>query len=209
MKILLYGDSITDASRIREEGYGPGAHGYGYARMITNELMGSDPYKYQVLNRGISGNRITDLYARIKGDVWNHQPDVLSILVGVNDVWHEISHGDGTELDRFEKIYRSMIEETKERLPNITIMLCEPFLTEGRATTPDMDRFVAVKDYAKVVKKLTEEYGLVFVPFQAPIDECYKKFPDYCLADGVHPHIAGVKTLADAWLKVFREKVDK
>ncbi len=209
MKILLFGDSITDASRIREEGYGPGAHGYGYARMITNELMGTDPYKYQVLNRGISGNRITDLYARVKGDVWNHQPDVLSILVGVNDVWHEISHGDGTELDRFEKIYRALIEETKERLPLVKILLMEPFVTEGKATTPQMDRFSAVKEYAKVVKKLADEYGLFFLPLQEKMEACHEKFSDYCLYDGVHPHVAGAKVIADEWLKLFREKVDE
>ena len=209
MKILLYGDSITDASRIREEEYCPGAHGYGYARMITNELMGTDPYKYQVLNRGISGNRITDLYARVKGDVWNHQPDVLSILVGVNDVWHEISHGDGTELDRFEKIYRALIEETKERLPNIKILLMEPFVTEGTATTPQMDRFSAVKEYAKVVKKLADEYGLFFLPLQEKMEACHEKFPEYCTSDGVHPHVAGAKVIADEWLKLFREKVDE
>lgn len=209
MKIVLFGDSITDGARYREEGYGPASYGFGYVRIIGNELMGADPYKYQVVNRGISENTVTDLYARIKGDVWNLKPDVLSILIGVNDVWHEISHGAGTELDRYEKTYRSIIEETKERLPNVTMMICEPFVTEGTATTPDMDRFLAVKEYAKVAKKLAEEYGLVFVPFQAQIDECYRKFPEYCLSDGVHPHVAGVKTLADAWLKVFREKIDE
>lgn len=208
MKIVLFGDSITDCARIREEIYEPGAHGYGYARIVANELMGADPNEYQVLNRGISGNRVTDLYARIKGDVWNHNPDVLSILIGVNDVWHEIAHHNGVELPRFVKTYRSIIEETKERFPNIKIILCEPFITEGSATSPNMDRFLAVKAYAKEVKKLAEEYGLFFLPLQDAIDEKYKQCPEFCLSDGVHPHVGGVKTIADAWLKLFKEQVD-
>ena len=71
------------------------------------------------INWGIGGNRIVDLYSRIKADVWNYNPDVLSILIGVNDVWHEINHQNGVELDRFEKIYRILIEDTQKYLPKL------------------------------------------------------------------------------------------
>ena len=77
---------------------------------------------------------MVDLYARIKKDVWNLKPDVLSILIGVNDVWHEIGSRNGVEIDRFERVYRTLIKETLERLPDCKIMLLEPFVLKGAAT---------------------------------------------------------------------------
>ena len=81
-------------------------------------MLKDDPTKHEIFNRGISGNRVVDLYARIKSDVWNLKPDVLSILVGVNDVWHELDIANGVDIERYERIYGMMLEETLERLPN-------------------------------------------------------------------------------------------
>lgn len=103
--------------------------GYGYPNAIAFQLIKSNPIKYEIYNRGVSGDRIVDLYARIKRDVWNVSPDVLSILIGINDIWHDLfENPNGVDVVRFEKIYRMIIEETKERLPNIKIVLCEPFV---------------------------------------------------------------------------------
>ena len=79
MRILLYGDSITDAGRNRDCDHTIYSMGNGYPKFIEGELVGRDPFNYEIINRGISGNRIVDLYARIKADVWNLKPDVLSI----------------------------------------------------------------------------------------------------------------------------------
>ena len=110
MKILFFGDSITDMSRNRnenaEEIY---TYGSGYPMLVASALYRKNPLEYQVINRGIGGDRSVDLYARIKRDVWNLNPDVLSILVGINDIWHELNEKDGVEIDRFEKIYAMMI----------------------------------------------------------------------------------------------------
>ena len=96
MKVLFLGDSITDMSRSRE---GDNVYkGNGYVFYAAGDIKREDP-SIEVINRGISGNRVVDLYARIKSDVWNLQPDVLSILIGVNDVWHEIISQNGVELD--------------------------------------------------------------------------------------------------------------
>ena len=216
MKILFYGDSITDAGRMREDltgSTGLGGLGYGYVRSIADKLIGEHPNEYEVINTGISGNRIVDLYSRIKADCWNLEPDLISILIGVNDVWHELGgRENGVEIDRFEKVYRMLIEDTKKRLPNVKIMLLEPFVLEGAATRshegePDRyQRFLSVYDYAKVVKKLAEEYGLVFVPLQEKLTEGAKKHGvEYYLNDGVHPWFGGAKLIADEWYKAFEK----
>jgi lysophospholipase L1-like esterase len=207
MKILFYGDSITDMNRIRDHEDGSVySYGVGYTNFVVGELNYQDPTKHEFINRGISGNRIVDLYARVKIDVWNHKPDVLSILIGVNDVWHEISRENGVELDRWERVYRTMLQETKERLPNIKLIILEPFILEGSATDGEerWERFQAVKEYAKVAKKLAEEFGAQFVPLQDKFDEARAKFgADYYTFDGVHPLAAGAKLIATEWLKAF------
>ena len=210
MKIIFYGDSITDMNRLRDDVSAvPFKLGNSYALVTGAYLVGKNPTGYDVLNKGISGNRIVDLYARIKKDVWNEQPDVLSILVGVNDVWHEIQNGNGIDIVRFEKIYRMLIEDTLERLPNLKIMLLEPFVLEGSATKEKYEEFLAVKDYAKVVKKLANEYGLVFVELQSRFDEyCEKYGSQILLYDGVHPNLVGTKIISDAWIEAFESEIE-
>ena len=134
MKIVFFGDSITDMGRNRGECDEIWTYGSGYPMLVASHLYRKDPLQYQVVNRGIAGNRIVDLYARVKADVWNERPEVLSILVGVNDIWHEFDWQNGVEQDRFERIYDMLIEDTLQRLPNIKIVLCEPFILKASAT---------------------------------------------------------------------------
>lgn len=210
MKIVLFGDSITDACRNRNTDRYTGALGSGYALFIGGELTKDAPNEYEIYNRGISGNRVVDLYARIKADVWNLQPDVLSIFIGINDIWHELGGQNGVDLERFEKVYRMILDDTLARLPKLKIMLCEPYVLHGDATDEKWEEFNKVREYAKVVKTLAKEYGLYFVPTQAPLENRAEKFgAKYYADDGVHPTPAGAKVLADEWLKVFKEEVSK
>ena len=210
MKILFFGDSITDMCRDRNvDGY-PQSFGAGYPFIVNSKLSEKNPNTHTLINRGISGNKTVDLYARLKGDVWNLQPDVLSILIGVNDIWHEIECGNGIELKRFEKTYRNIIEETKEQLPNIKIMLLEPFVLRGTATDGKDEHFTEVKEYSKAIKKIAEDFGAEFVPIQSKLDECAQKYgADKILWDGVHPTVAGSTIIANEWLKVFKNKVER
>ena len=99
MKILFQGDSITDAGRSRDNDQYIGT---GYPLLVKSELGYKFPGKYEFINRGISGNRIVDLYARIKADIINIKPDVMSILIGVNDVWHEFGvNPNGVSSEKF------------------------------------------------------------------------------------------------------------
>lgn len=210
MKILFFGDSITDAGRNRVGDFDVSNYGWGYVHSVAGTLMCEAPDKYKIINRGINGNRIVDLYSRIKIDCWNLKPDVLTILIGVNEVWHEIGNKNGVEIDRFENVYRMTLEETKDKLPNTKIILCEPFILKGSATEERYDEFLAVKEYAKVVKKLAEENNCYFLPLQEKIEAFAEKYGvEACLFDGVHPAIGGAQLIANEWLKLFKEKIDK
>lgn len=208
MKVLFYGDSITDAGRNRDLLYGEESLGFGYVKYAAEGLRERGFAEEEIINRGISGNRIVDLYARIKADCWNHKPDFISVLIGVNDVWHEIEHQNGVELDRFEKMYRFLIEDTKKALPGVTMMLCEPFVLKGPATTEKFDRFMEVYKYAEVVKKLAEEYGLYYLPLQETLTKTAGDNETEYLSDGVHPAVAGAKLIANEWLNAF-DKINK
>lgn len=206
--ILFQGDSITDAGRNRESFV---AEGYGYATMVKGELGLSFPEEYSFLNRGIAGNRILDLYARIKSDILNLAPDYMSILIGVNDVWHEFSRHNGVATPKYEKIYSMLIEEIKEALPDIRIMILEPFVLKGSATASN-DAYedlyplfrAEVEEKAQASRRIAEKFSLPFVALQKKFDALYNPDkPDYWLYDGVHPTAAGHMLITKEWLKTF------
>lgn len=209
MKIVFFGDSITDMGRYRETEVGSVWNlGAGYTFIVASEISKGDPLKHKIINSGISGDRVVDLYARIKVDVWNHNPDLLSILVGINDVGHDINKQDGVEIDRFQRVYSMMIEDTIKKLPKIKIVLLEPFVLKGRATRERYNEFLTVKDYAKVIKTLSEKYGLYFIPLQAKFDEYSSKYGvESLLYDGVHPNIAGATLIANEWINFFNKEI--
>ena len=109
-RILFQGDSITDCGRNRNDFHGMGS---GYSALVKASLGLDHPNEYEFLNRGIAGNRIVDLYARIKSDFINLNPDYASIYIGVNDTWHEIGSQNGVDTPKFEKIYTMLIDEVQ------------------------------------------------------------------------------------------------
>ncbi len=204
--ILFQGDSITDASRSRNDEVNTG---YGYPTLVKGMLSFEYPGQYQMFNRGISGNRVVDLYARIKEDFINLKPDYISILIGVNDVWHEVDRKNGVDADKYFKIYCMLIEELKEALPEVKIMILEPFVLKGIATAEKWEIFdTEVKKRAAMAKAAAEKYGLPFVTLQDKLDEAAKLAPnDYWLRDGVHPTTAGHELIKRAWVKCFEEQL--
>lgn len=199
MKILFQGDSITDAGRNRgKEGPGGEHLGSGYAMMASAELLSSDA-SLEIRNLGVSGNRVTDLYARAKENIWNLKPDLLSILIGVNDTWHEFSRGAGVDIKRYARVYRTLLEETKERLPQIRFVLCEPFVLDCGVVTPEWR--IEVDQRRDVVAQLASDFDAVLVPFQEMFDEATKEAsPAHWAGDGVHPSPAGHHRMAKMWL---------
>lgn len=212
--ILFQGDSITDAIRQRENDNYTGS---GYATMVAGQLGMDFPNTYRFFNRGISGNRISDLYARIKSDILNLTPDYMSILIGVNDVWHELSSQNGISAAKFEKLYNLLIEEILETLPQIKILIMEPFVLPGTATSATEERpdrwevfHTEVALRAAAAKRVAEKHGLTFVPLQRHFDEaCHAAPPAYWLCDGVHPTAMGHELIKRQWLKAFERLTDE
>ena len=200
IKFVFQGDSITDAGRDRDN---IASFGVGYPNLVASELMCKYPGEYEFINEGVSGDRIVDLYARIKQDLINHKPDYLSILIGVNDVWHELNEQNGVAAPKFEKVYSMLIEEIKEALPDIKIFILEPFVLKGCGTERYFDEFLAdVKLHAQAAKNVADKFGLTFIPLQDKFDEASKLMPDtYWLADGVHPTAAGHGLIKDELVK--------
>lgn len=204
-KILFQGDSITDSTWKRDGGLSdlnPGRFGYGYVLLTAAKLMAADPSREVICyNRGCSGHRIVDLYARWKIDAINLKPDMISILIGVNDTWHEFARQNGVEVERYETIYRMLLEWTVKELPEVKLVLCEPFALLSEIVTPAWLEEIGRRSL--VVQKLAKEFNAVFVPFQEVLNEAAAKAGDNSriLLDGVHPTIIGAQIMSDQWLK--------
>ena len=203
--ILFQGDSITDCGR-------GNALGTGYPLLVTAELGAANPEKFAFYNRGISGNRIVDVYARIKADIINLKPDYMSLLIGVNDIWHELASQNGVDPDKFEMVYGLLLDEIKAALPDMKILLLEPFCLNGTATDnteENPNKWVqfrtGVEERAARVKALAARYKLVFVPLQEAFDKAAETIPtNYWLVDGVHPSPMGHTLIKNAWLEGFQ-----
>ena len=210
-KILFMGDSITDAGRDKENH----RHlGYGYATMVSGVLGAQEPFQYEFVNRGISGNRVVDLFGRTRADMIAHQPDYMSILIGINDVWHEYTRHNGVTLEKFEMVYNLLIEEIKKEIPNVKLLILEPFLLPGSATC-NCEEHPARWDYfepetklrAQAARRVAEKHGIVFVPLQEIFDKANVGAPHdaYWLRDGVHPTAMGHELIKNEWLKAFEK----
>ena len=199
--ILFQGDSITDAGRNRQAA-GPNDRaglGNGYPLLLAAQLLADHPeVGLKIYSRGISGNKVPDLAARWQEDAIGLKPAILSILIGVNDIWHKLAGRYDGSVEDYETGYRALLKETLEKLPGVCLVVCEPFVLRCGAVTeqwfPEFDQRRAV------AKKLAKELGLVFAPFQAAFDEAIKKAPPaYWAGDGVHPTMAGHALMARVW----------
>ena len=194
-KVLFLGDSITDKNL-----------NSSYPFMAEGELGVRYPNTYECMNTGISGNRVVDLLARVKRDVINLEPDYLSILIGVNDAWHDFSESpNGVCAERYLQIYDYLIEQIKEALPNIKIMILEPFTLKGTANEDNYDIFRAeVEKRAEAAKEVANKHGLEFVELQSCFDKAIELAPaSFWLRDGVHPTHSGHKLISDKWVAGF------
>ena len=199
--ILFQGDSITDAGRDKKKEVAneQKAFGKGYAWMAASQLLISKPeHKLTIHNRGISGNKVHQLDARWQKDCLDIKPDILSILIGVNDIWHRLNgRYDGT-VTTYEDDYRKLIERTKKHLPKVKLVICEPFVLKCGAVNdkwfPEFDK------YRAAAKRIASENKAIFVPFQSMFDEAIKYAePKHWAGDGVHPSAHGASLMAHFW----------
>lgn len=208
--LLFQGDSITDAGRSKDA-EAPNqwpALGGGYVSLAVAQLLGEHPgSSWQCYNRGISGNKVYQLDARWEEDCLALEPDVLSILIGVNDFWHTLTHDyDGT-VEVYEQDYRALLDRTREALPEVRLILGEPFALRGGTAVGD-DWYPTFNDYRVAAKRVADDYGAVWIPYQSLFDDALEQAPAaYWSADGVHPAPAGSYLMAQAWLDALAEAV--
>ena len=208
--ILFQGDSITDCGRARDNNASVGT---GYPLLVKAKLGAENPKEYEFINRGVSGNRIVDLYARIKKDFINLKPDYASIYIGVNDAWHEINDKNGVDTEKFEKIYTMLLDEIYAVLPDIKLIIIAPYVLHGPATADSeaipnrwepFQKDVAEK--VEVCRKIANKYNLPLIELQPAFDKaCEKAEPSYWTGDGVHPTAFGHQLIKDLWLEAFEK----
>jgi lysophospholipase L1-like esterase len=212
--ILFQGDSITDAGRERAT---PGTAtdpdalnreanmsrwlGTGYPVLLAAALLDAHPDRgLRCFNRGVSGNTVPDLAARWDTDTVALAPEVLSILIGVNDYWHTLGAGatyHGTVAD-YESGYLALLHDTRTRLPKTRFVVLEPFvLPTGHV---DASWFPEFDNRRAVAKRVAAQAGATFVPLQAAFNKAAARTgPAYWLGDGVHPTLAGHALIAQHW----------
>jgi lysophospholipase L1-like esterase len=205
--ILFQGDSITDANRDKKQ-LGPNSNpgmGSGYALLAGSELLMRNQGKnLQLFNRGISGDKVFQLADRWDEDCFKLKPNVLSILVGVNDYWAVKKHGYTGTIETYRTDFKRLLEHTKQMLPDVKLIIGEPYAVIGvkevdAAWYPEFDKFRAA------ARELADQFDAGFIPYQAVYDKAIKAAPGgYWTVDGVHPNIAGINLMAHAWLEVIK-----
>ena len=204
--VLFQGDSITDAGRNKSQELPNNARsfGVGYANIVTSWLLEAlAGYELTMYNRGISGNKVYQLADRWDKDCLDLKPNVLSILIGVNDYWH-FRNGkyDGTP-EIYENDFRKLLDSTKEALPNIKLVICQPFVLTDTSAVDEtwLEPFSA---YQESAAKIAGDFDAIWVPFQEAFDAALKLAPaTYWAGDGVHPSMAGAQLMAKTWLEAI------
>ena len=205
--ILFQGDSITDAGRNKEDTSFNNPHmlGSGYSMLAAAGLLESRAaLNLKIYNKGISGNKVYQLAERWDTDCLGLKPDVLSILIGVNDIWHKLDGKYNGTVEIYRKDYIALVERTKATLPGIKLVICEPFAVPGVKAVDDK-WYPEFYGYQKAAREIADMFNAVFIPYQKIFDEAQKKAPGvYWTGDGVHPSLAGSQLMASAWLDAVR-----
>ena len=206
---LFQGDSITDGNRTRDNDWNH-VMGHGYAYLIASRLWYDQPAKkFHFFNRGISGNKVSDLEKRWDADTIVLRPDLVSILVGVNDVAAEVSQNTGINATKFEEGYRNILNSTKAKLPSAQIVICEPFILPVGYVNNNWELWQdKMKTKQAVTRQLAKEFNAIYVPLQESFSKaCEKAAASYWIWDGVHPMPAGHELIARKWISVVKNEL--
>lgn len=199
-RLLFIGDSITDCGRMNPEIAQKDPLGVGYVRFIQDYLLARNPANAPVvINRGVGGNKVTDLAARWERDVLAEKPDWVSVKVGINDVWHGYKDpAAAVPVERFREGYAGLLKQTKAALPRVKLILCQPTVIGPPAPA---DGNARLKPYVQAVSELAHDFHATLVPLHQAFLRAQQARPDHAWApDGVHPSSAGQMLIARTWL---------
>ncbi len=201
MRILFQGDSITDGNRGRSADPNH-ILGHGYQALIASRFGADLPERHLTfINRGVSGNTVATLARRWQTDTLDLKPDLLSILIGVNDLTF------GVPALEFERQYDQLLAETVQALPGTRLVLCEPFGLPTGAVKRNWETYrVQLAERIAIVHRLAAKYRPPVVPFQNTFERATNRAPaEHWIWDGVHPTYAGHQLMADEWVRTLRE----
>ncbi len=204
IKLLFQGDSITDAYRDREDFHNLG---YGYPLYAAEFIKEKYPdIEFEFINLGIGGNQTKDLVERLQSDFVDVQPDIVSILIGINDVWHHAEDKSWIPDEVFEERYRTVLAAIKEKT-NAKIMMMEPFLI------PVEDKKFFREDLYKKIeieKELAREFADVYLPTDGLLASAFiGEDPLSFAEDGVHPSEKGAKYIGKLYLEYISKLIDE
>ena len=204
MKILFQGDSITDADRVYSDMHNLGI---GYAMEAAKNLSAKYPdVEFEFINLGINGHQTMDLVARLQSDFIDIQPDIVSILIGINDTWHHADDKSWIPDDVFEDRYRTILQALKDKT-NAKIMMMEPFLI------PVEDKLFFREDLApkiEIIRKLAREYADVYLPTDGLFASAFIGVdPLIYSADGVHPIEKGCELMGKWYTNYISPLIDQ
>lgn len=193
-RVLFQGDSITDGNRGRSADPNH-ILGHGYVFVIAARHGAAFPEAaVEFMNRGVSGNTVLDLEKRWEKDALELNPDLLSVMIGVND------NGKGVPLDEYEQVYDKLLTASRAANPKLKIVLCEPFVKPAETLNP------GILQRQQVVSRLAQKHAAAVVRLQPVFDGASKRVPaSYWIWDNVHPTYRGHQLMADEWERVVRE----
>ncbi|MHC4623647.1 MAG: SGNH/GDSL hydrolase family protein, partial [Planctomycetota bacterium] len=180
--------------------------GLGYVHFVANFLLAGYPHlNLNIVNTGVGGNTIRDLKNRWERDCLAHTPDVLSVLIGINDLWWQYTDSNGFAMgvnaDEYELTYKQLLSQVRKKCDS-QFVLMEPFMF---CDDPQNEMFKGLRTYIDVVHKLAQEFDAVLVPLQTRIDEQIKNVPpDKWSSDSVHPYLWTHAWIAQRWLESTR-----
>jgi acyl-CoA thioesterase-1 len=194
---LFQGDSITDSGRNYKKNESLGT---GYVELLSLWLSAMHPeIEIKVQNKGVSGNKIEDLKNRWQKDTLDLKPDIISILIGTNDIVGSFLGRPTTSSD-FENDYRTILQRSYDNLPRCKIVLLEPFLL---AVSRSQIRLVEdLNEKLEVICNLSKEFNTTLIPLNEIFNETTRKMrPQFWSQDGFHPTAVGHALIAQSWLK--------
>ncbi|HZH66331.1 MAG TPA: SGNH/GDSL hydrolase family protein [Flavisolibacter sp.] len=201
---LFQGDSITDGNRGRNTDPNH-IMGHGYAFAVSSHIAADfAENNFTFYNRGISGNKLPDLQKRWEADALALKPDVLSILIGINDVHVLVNKTETAQsAEEFESGYRGILQRSKTAKPNILFVLGLPFVYPVANVKDKWEMwFGEVEKRKAIIKKLAKEFDAVLVDYPSVFNEAIKRRSvDYWIWDGIHPTIGGHELMAREWIK--------
>jgi len=205
--ILFQGDSITDAGRNKTDMdfNSLPAFGNGYVSLFAAQLLFDNPSKnLKIYNRGISGNKVFQLADRWDKDCMDIKPNVLSIMVGVNDFWHTLTNGYKGTIQTYKDDYVKLLQRTKDTFPDLQLIIAQPYAVNGIKSV-DEKWYPAFAEYQQAAQDIAGKFDAIYIPLQTVFDKAQKAMPGkYWTADGVHPTLAGAKIMSAAWLEAFQ-----